>query len=397
VTGRGTGRSLAVAFAALGGTAAVIPSVIPALALELGVTTTALLPAVPALFGGLLAGVLSISFLARYFSLTALLRIGSAAQAIGLALAGFAPTPVWFVVGSGIAGAGFGLVEAGGSAVVRVLGALGMPRALTRLTLWIAIVAAVTPLLVLAVATLGWARPVPLLLAGLHLALVFALRGIPSAAPPAAAAIAPARPRAATVRVSLLTAALFCYVGTETVISGWSASTFERELGTTAAVAALGTSAFWLLISLGRLAGTVALDRRGPGAGNIALLCTALIAGSLGLAALTASRLPVVSLALIGVAVFASGPCYALLLGLAVGQAAEDRAVQASSWFIALGATGGVAISFLAVNSTALGPQAPTVIAGIAAAAMFVFFLAWRASAGRSRMARGNAVEERAA
>lgn len=392
-----TGRSLAFAFAALGGTAAVVPAVIPALALELGAPTAELLPAVPALFTGLLAGVLSISPLSRRFSLTALLRGGSGAQAIGLALAGFAPTPVWFIIGAGIAGAGFGLVEAGGSAVVRVLGAQGMPRALTRLTLWIGVVATVTPLVVLASATLGWARPVPLGLAALNLALVFALRGMPSAVPAPGASGAPVRPPTSTARMALLAAALFCYVGTETVVSGWSASTFERELGTTAAVAALGTSAFWLLITLGRLAGTAALGRRGASAASVALLCTALIAGSLGLAALTAGRLPAASLLLIGVSVLASGPCYALLLGLAVGHAADDRAVQASSRFVALAAAGGVTISLFAVNSTSFGPQAPTVIAGISAAATLVFFLAWRAGSSPSSLTAGRAAEERAA
>lgn len=390
-----TGRSLAFAFAALGGTAAVVPAVIPALALELGVASADLLPAVPALFAGLLAGVLSLPHLARYVSLTALLRGGSGAQAAGLALAGFAPTPLWFILGAGLAGAGFGLVEAGGSAVVRVLGAQGMPRALTRLTLWIGVVATVTPLVVLASATLGWARPVPLGLAALNLALVFALRGLPSAVPAAGACGAPERPATSTARMALLAAALFCYVGTETVVSGWSASTFGRELGTTAAVAALGTSAFWLLITLGRLAGTAALGRRGAGATSVALLCTALIAGSLGLAALAADRFPAASLLLIGVSVLASGPCYGLLLGLAVGQSADDRAVQASSRFVALGAAGGVAISLLAVNSTALGPQTPTVIAGISAGATLVFVLAWRA--GSPGLAAGRAAGERAA
>ncbi|WP_199182357.1 enolase C-terminal domain-like protein [Cryobacterium sp. Y11] len=291
-TGTRSVCSLAFAFAALGGTAAVIPSVIPAFAADLEVPSTALLPAIPALFTGLLVGVLSTSFASALFSLMTLLRAGAAAQALGLAVAACAPAPLWFVVGAALAGFGFGIVEAAGTAAVRVIGADGLPRALTKLTLIISIVATVTPLAVLAAAMLGWARPIPLLIAVLQLGVVASLRGIPSvprrtpadgatktsdtaAAGVAATVTRPGR-SARTVQLAFLAAALFCYVGTESVISGWSASTFEHNLGASAAVAALGTSVFWLLMSLGRMSGVAVTDRVLPG--RVALGCTALIA-----------------------------------------------------------------------------------------------------------------------
>jgi fucose permease len=259
----------------------------------------------------------------------------------------------------------------------------------------ISIVATLTPLAVLATAMIGWARPIPLLIALVQLGVVASLRGIPSvprrnpvdaSAPAAAATGAAARPAgsARTVQLAFLAAALFCYVGTESVISGWSASTFEHELGASAAVAALGTSAFWLLMSLGRMSGVAVTARVQPG--RVALGCTALIALALGGAALLQATHPVVALLGWGIAVLASGPCYGLLIGMAVERTPERHAVRASSAFVALGAAGGAAIPFIAASLTmssgpGAGTTAATTTAAISAVALLVLFiasLAWR-------------------
>lgn len=389
MTGGHSVRSLAFAFAALGGTAAVIPAVIPALAADLGVNSAALLPAIPALFTGLLVGVLSTSFASSSFSLTTLLRAGACVQAVGLALAACAPAPLWFVVGAALAGFGFGIVEAAGTAAVRVIGAGGMPRALTKLTLMISIVATLTPLAVLATAMAGQARLVPLLIALVQLAVAVSLRGIPAVPRRAAvdenvtgdstAPLGGERPGdSRRIQLAFLAAALFCYVGTESVISGWSASTFEQELGASVAVAAVGTSAFWLLMSLGRMSGVALTGRVLPG--RVALGCTVLIAAALCGAAAVQALSPVGALLCLGVAVFASGSCYGLLIGIAVELTPTRHSVRASAAFVALGAAGGAAIPFIAASVTlSSGHGAATTTAAISAVVLLALFIASRA------------------
>jgi fucose permease len=387
VTGGRFVRSLTFAFAALGGTAAVIPAIIPALAADLGLSSAALLPAIPALFTGLLIGVLSISFTSSFFSLTTLLRVGAAAQALGLAVAAWAPASLWFVLGAAVAGFGFGIVEAAGTAAVRTISAAGMPRALTKLTLMIGLVATITPVIVLAAAMAGWTRPILLLIALVQVGVVVSLRGIPSVPHVAFAGVQlegvienpvdGARPgdSARTVQLALLAAALFCYVGTESVLSGWSASTFEHELGASATVAALGTSAFWLLMSLGRMSGVAATAKAAPA--RVALGCTALTAASLCGASLLQGTYPVAALLGLGIAVLASGPCYGLLIGIAVERTAERHAVRVSSAFVAIGAAGGAAIPFIAASVTlSSGWGGATTTAAVAAVALFGLFVA---------------------
>lgn len=410
MTGGRSVRSLAFAFAALGGTAAVIPAVIPALAADLGVSSAALLPAIPALFTGLLVGVLSTSFAAAAFSLTTLLRAGAAAQALGLGLVAFTPAPFWFVVGAALAGFGFGIVEAAGTAAVRVIGAGGMPRALTTLTLMISIVATITPLMVLAAAMLGQARPIPLFIALVQVAVVASLTALPpvprrtpvvelshGATGSALGGSSRRSSSARTLQLSFLAAALFCYVGTESVISGWSASTFEHELGASVAVAALGTSAFWLLMSLGRMSGVALTGSVLPG--RVALGCTVLIAAALAGAAAVQGAFPILALLCMGLAVFASGSCYGLLIGIAVERTPERHAVRASSAFVALGAAGGAAIPSLAASLTlSRGLGAATSTAAISAVVLlglFVASLAWRAAPRESALVEASAGGDR--
>jgi fucose permease len=375
-------RSLAVAFAALGGTAAVIPAVIPAMADTLGTASVALLPAVPVLFFGLLAGVLATPLITIRLPLGTVLIVGALGQAGGLAIAAAAATPTWFMVGAGMAGIGFGFVEAGGTAAVRMHSAHGAPRLLTRLTVFIAIVATLTPVIVLAAAAAGHARLVPAAVAVVHVVAAVALRGT-HREPSDADAIAPS-PKPNTLRhTGFLAGALFCYVGLETTISGWSATTVEQQLGTTAALAALGTSAFWLLMGLGRIAGTVLIDARG--AGRTALACTTGIALALVTAAATAALDPLVPLVLLAAAVILSGPCYALLLGVAVSRIRPAYAVSASSSLVAVGAAGGALIPLAATGAApTLGHVAPTTIAALAATLMLLFFLAARGWRHRS-------------
>jgi hypothetical protein len=390
MTTRGSSGSLVIAFAGLGGTAAVVPASIPAMAAELGSSATALLPAVSAVFCGVLAGVLLAPALAVRIPLAQVVRIGAAVQLLGLVVVALTPSAVGFVVGSALAGLGFGLVEASGTALTRAHGADAAPRLLTRLTLVVAVVATLTPVIVLGASLAGGVRLVPLLVALLQLATIITVpvsstrRNWDSRPERSGEGGVPGLPRRAFARLALLAVAVFCYVGVETILAGWSATTLQHELGASAAIAALGTSAFWLIISLGRLAGT-ATGRALPPA-TATLVCASALAVSLIAAAALPGLAPLATLALLGCAVFFAGPAYALLIGVAVGLLPDSRAVRASSFFVAIGSAGGAAVPAVAsVCVVLLGPRSSTTIAASAAVVMAVVLVFSRLRFGSQR------------
>jgi fucose permease len=382
-------RWLLISFAGLGATAATLPAAIPAMAETLGAPVAALTPAVPALFLGVLGGVLAAPLSALRFSPGTTVRVGSVLQAAGLVLAATAGSPGWFVAGAAAAGLGFGLVEVSGSASTHSVEPSAAPRLLLRLTLLVAIVATLTPVLVLGASALGVVRIVPLLAAVLQLAAAAWPRPVlaPSRRP---AAVADRRPRPAgenrdrrvLARLAVLALAVFCYVGVETVLSGWSAAAISVEFGTGAGVAALGTSAFWLLISLGRLSGA-AVDRRVAPA-VVVIVATAGLAVAMGAAALTRDADAAASVVLSGVAVFFAGPCYALLLGTGLGMVPAARAVPLTSTLVVLGAAGGAAVPLLATALAGGTGRPPLAVAAVAAAVLLAAVLIVGAL-GRSR------------
>ncbi|NYD69931.1 hypothetical protein [Herbiconiux flava] len=369
-------RWLVLSFAGLGATAATVPSMIPAVAEGFGVDTTALSPAVPALFAGVLLGVLLTPIAGRLLAPSTLVRAGAIVQATALLLVAVAPTPAAFVAGAGAAGLGFGLVEAAGTASARLGAGAATPRLLVRLTLAVAALGTLTPIAVLATSSAGAVRAVPVVVALLQ--LLAALQHRPRRSPGAADVVAggsggaaPAGARvetrgAALPALGLASTAIACYVGVETILSGWSATIVAVELGADPAVAALGTSAFWLLISLGRLAGVLA-GRRLPAEGLGIGAAVAVALAVAGAAVVTSVSGPA-GVALLAVAVFFAGPCYAIMLGLGLDAVSSARSVTVASVLVAVGAVGGVVVPSIAAvldGETGSVPVAPA--AGAAA------------------------------
>ena len=99
------------AFAGLGVTASFVPAVLPAAGRA---TAGDLDAAVPALFGGLLAGVLASGPLLRAVPAARVLQAGGALQALAVVVAACAADAAPFVAAAVLAGVGFGLVEAAG-------------------------------------------------------------------------------------------------------------------------------------------------------------------------------------------------------------------------------------------------------------------------------------------
>ncbi|MCU1421544.1 MAG: hypothetical protein JWN36_1195 [Microbacteriaceae bacterium] len=325
-------RALVVVFAGMGATAALVPAVLPLLGASVGSSVVA---AAPTLFGGLLVGVLGAPLLARWLAIGSVLRVAAVVQGVGLGVLAVAASEWVVFVAAGIAGVGFGLAEASGTAFAREVAGDGVARLLALLTATVAVVAAVSPLLVV-LAGAGLFRWVLAAAAAAHLVAAVLVR---AGHPERADAVERTRARG---RVILVGVALFAYVGIESTLSGLSSSTVQVSLGTSAALAAVGTSAFWLLMTVGRLAGSAVL-RAGARPWALAATAIAVIAVLLFVAAGVTAASPALALGLEAAAVFACGPCYALLIGAAAEWMTVGSTSQVSA-LIAVGAVGGTVI-----------------------------------------------------
>jgi hypothetical protein len=330
---------LYAAFAGLGGTAATIPALLPSLERGLGSTV---LSAVPALFTGVLLGVLlSAPMLVRLRART-VAALGAGVQAVSLIALILATSADAVVLVAAVAGIGFGLTEAAGSVTAKRLTVGSATRTLAALTGTVAVTAAVSPILV-AVAP-GGTWLVPVLVAVLQLIACLALLSSDEAAPdrPASRGSA-AGPRwsPVTMRVFALAAvALVLYVGIETVISGWSAVIPAAVLDLDAQTAALGTSVFWICMAAGRFL-AAALLHRGLRPKVLLVACTATAASALGSAAVAPSLFGLLGLA---VAVVAMAPVYSLVLGQALDRLPSGAAARATGPLVAAGALGGTLV-----------------------------------------------------
>jgi hypothetical protein len=332
---------LFAAFAGLGGTAATIAALLPSLELRLG---SAALSAVPALFTGLLLGVLlSAPLLVRLRART-VVALGAGAQATALIALILATSGGAVVVVAAVAGVGFGLTEAAGSVAAKRSTAGSATRTLAALTGTVAVAAAFSPVLI-AVAP-GGTWLVPVLVAVLHLTACVAFLGSDEAAPNRPAPRGSLnrgglRWSSAAVRVFALAAvALVLYVGIETVFSGWSAVIPAAVLGLDAQTAALGTSVFWICMAAGRFL-AAALLHRGLRPGVLLVACTAIAAAALVSAVLAPSPFGLLGLA---VAVVAMAPVYSLVLGEALDRLPADAAARATGPLVAAGALGGTLV-----------------------------------------------------
>jgi len=329
---------LFAAFASLGITAAFIPAVLPSAERALGADLSA---AVPSLFAGLLVGVLASGPLLMRFATRSMLILGSLLQAIalvGVAWAGNAPL---FIAAAAIAGFGFGLVEAAGSVSAKTVSTGSATGTLSALFGTVAVCAALTPLVVLVGAR---ALPALGLLALVPLATIVLLAR--SSSPLARASAPPQRTLRGLAVVAPFAIALPLYVGVETVLSGWSATITERTLTLDPAVAALGTSAFWTLMAVGRFT-AAALRRRDVRPTAILTIGTGAAALLLAVAGLLVASFPVPALLTLGLVVVLLAPSYGMIVGLALDRldAAHSAAVTGS--LVACGALGGTFVPAL--------------------------------------------------
>lgn len=364
--------ALFVSFASMGVTAAVIPATLPVVAQQQGAALQPYLAAVPALFFGLLVGVLLNSALAGRRSTQTLTAAGAAVQAIGFGALALAPTAELVSVAAGVVGLGFGLVEAGGSVLAREIAREHTARLLSALTGTVAVAAAVVPLSI-ALTALGFhPRAVYGGVALLHAALAgwwafdaARYRGSGRAAGSDAQIpvehVGNRLDRRAAVALIPIAIALTLYVGVETVYAGWSSAIPARGLGIGAERAAVGTSVFWILLAVGRYTAAFVLSRGVSGRGYL-MVSTAIAALALAASAASITPAPVLSVAALAVAVTALGPCYSLILGIGLARVPIASARRATGVLVACGALGGSLIPGIALLISQ-DPTAPIVLA----------------------------------
>lgn len=358
-----SGRApLFLVFATLGATASTIPASLPAVAQANENALAGYFAAVPAMFFGLLLGVLLTSLLGARLSPKGFVLWGNGLQLAGFCFLTLAGDSTLFVTCSLLIGFGFGFVEAGGSILARALAGDGTARLLSALTAVVAVVAAVVPLL-FAFTELGshpgrgfW------IVAGMHLvafiAVAVSIPGRPAAEKGDGAAQRTHRKSARMLGAVLpIAVALALYVGVETLYAGWSAVLVHELFALHGQRAAIGTSIFWLLLAGGRYLAVFILGR-GISVRRYLVVSAVLAAVNLLAAALIGEASLVILAVVLGCAVVCLGPCYSLVLGIGLADVPLTDARRLTGLLVACGAAGGsfLPAAVLLLTSTPIGP-----------------------------------------
>ena len=359
----GTTRS----FAIMGAASASLPASIPLRAKDLQVPVEGLLTSIPLLFFGLLMGIVITPLISSRIGSNKQVKIALIIQAIGVLGVGFSTSQNLFVVSAVVLGFGFGQLEVLITSILRITSEV-VDKALTRIGAFLAFSAFLTPLLLLASDSIASKKLVFLFIflwSG-QVAFIFSSPDVTNS-----------KQNVNILRNKgfgayfLLFASIF-YVGSETILAGWSAVFFEKNVSANLNIAPIGTSLFWLFLTLGRVSGSFVT-------GKFASAKTTAIFWSSGFS-LALMLLPVVSensgafLVTLLLGVFFAGPCYGFIIGQAVSYFESDLAVKSASLYVLVGAVGGVVIP-LAVQQTANGDTKKAIIGAAISAILASIFL----------------------
>ena len=233
-------------------------------------------------------------------------------MATGLAALAMVPTWPLFLAAAVPLGLGFGSIDGGMNGLVLDLYPDGRGRALNLLHLSFSLGALASPLFVGRLVDAGLAWQTVILgsaLAALPLAGLFAVVRLPSGRHEHAPGASAIRTGLALPLV-LLAVAIACYVGSEIGVSNWLVRYLE------AASLTLATSAlalFWGCLALGRLVSA----RLGDRFDHAWFAATSALAAAIALVAAIAVPSLTASIVLFGVAGFAFGPVYPLIVAVA--------------------------------------------------------------------------------
>lgn len=351
----------------MGAASASLPASIPLRAKDLQVPVEGLLTSIPLLFFGLLMGIVITPLISSRIGSNKQVKIALIIQAIGVLGVGFSTSQNLFVVSAVVLGFGFGQLEVLITSILRITSEV-VDKALTRIGAFLAFSAFLTPLLLLASDSIASKKLVFLFIflwSG-QVAFIFSSPDVTNS-----------KQNVNILRNKgfgayfLLFASIF-YVGSETILAGWSAVFFEKNVSANLNIAPIGTSLFWLFLTLGRVSGSFVT-------GKFASAKTTAIFWSSGFS-LALMLLPVVSensgafLVTLLLGVFFAGPCYGFIIGQAVSYFESDLAVKSASLYVLVGAVGGVVIP-LAVQQTANGDTKKAIIGAAISAILASIFL----------------------
>lgn len=329
-------------FALMGAASASLPASIPLRADQLSVPSAELLAAVPSLFFGLFIGILITPLISLYMNSNTQVKEALAVQALGVLGIGFLPSKTLFIIASFVIGLGFGQLEVLITSITRV-DHEDVGRALTRIGAYLAFCAFLTPILYIVIGPRFVYLSIALI--SLILFLIFNATAVQSSKQTTKIL----SHKSSKVYLLLLASAL--YVGSETILAGWSSVFLKEMTQVSASKAALGTSLFWLCLTLGRLVGSATTGKLfsikfasilWPSSFTLSLLTLAFAGGA---------HNGVFFVTLLLLAIFCAGPCYGFIIGLAVSFFDSSIAVKSASLYVLIGAIGGVLVP-LAVQIT---------------------------------------------
>ncbi len=369
---KGSGRALLavsfLSFLALGMVASSLGPALPELAARTGSGLAMLGGIFTAMFAGSVTAQAVSGPLFDRLGARPVLLTGMVILIVGMLAVSVAPSlPLLFVV-TALAGLGFGALDVGFNVMVATTYPARSVWALNLLNLFFGLGAVLSP--VIASLTLRradtaipaiWAGPVVFMIA---LPLLFYLlpRGHGSSAS-LPAEITPRRNVYATGLVWVFAVLLFLYVGAESGMNGWTAVYLTQTSSLPLALAALGTSGFWVALTVGRLIGAVAGDRI-PRWG---MLLTCLLLAAAGGVLLVVGggnlALSIAAILLIGVSY---GPIFPVIIAIITADF-PSAAGKAAALTMLFGGLGGMVIPWL--QGVLLTGRGPFAAAGLIAAA----------------------------
>lgn len=289
--------------------------------------------------------------------------------AVGLAALPFAGSLAAAAVVAGFVGLGDGLVVgAGHNLVARQSSNIG--RDLNRLNLYFAVGAIAGPAWAGVALTLGGGLPLvfaPIAAVALVSALWLAANTlrtpavVPSAHPPDLAPPAAEPGFLRDPRALAMGAILFLYVGAEFGLGSWVSVFIVEGAGDDSILSgALVTSAYWLALFLGRLAGVLFFDR----GISAPVLLTALLVCAVGTSGLLA--LSQGALWLGAPAAFLTGLCFGPIWPTAIAAAEKSARAGGAAALVTIGNAGGIALPWLQGRILAdAGPTRGILVTGV--------------------------------
>jgi len=361
-------RGFTTTFMVMGAATAALPASIPFKAQELGLVAHDLLNSIPLLFLGLLIGIVITPNISTYFSASTQIRIALLIQGAGVLGVGLSQNARGFEISALVLGIGFGQLEVlVTSAIRRTSSDVG--GSLTKLGAFLSLSAFLTPLLILVTQRFEMPNLAFVLITSFTIVNAITFRCSDARESKRSYGFLNSNKNNAI----LLLIASGLYVGAETILSGWSAVYFQDLFPTIGESAPLGTSLFWLFLTLGRFTSPYINNRyRSVRSSNrfwlfsFAIFLIPLIF----MHDLNSQRF---TFAFICLSFYFAGPCYGIIIGLAVSLYEKEFAVKTSSLFILFGSVGGVALPAIVQISSNGNLKGASIVCALAAFLASIF------------------------